>query len=107
MAVGMWESEGTDKGEGGVEAIGSRQPEERRGKGGDDREWGGDNTRTVDRGGIDTEENGMERRRREGDADSWLGQFLSRPIDRSVSPSGRVARQQGSRSPRSPTPGLE
>ena len=33
MAVGMWESEGTDKGEGGVEAIGSRQPEERGEKG--------------------------------------------------------------------------
>ena len=70
MAVGMWESEGTDKGEGFVETIGSRQPEERRGKGGDEREWGGDNNRTVDRGEMDTEENGMEGRGRESDAEA-------------------------------------
>ena len=41
-------------GEGVVETIGSRQSEERREKGGDEREWGGDNNRTVDKGEMDT-----------------------------------------------------
>ena len=75
MAVGVWESEGTDTGEGVVETIGSRQTEERRENGGDEREWGGDNNRTVDRGEMDTEENGMEGKGRESDTEArgWKG----------------------------------
>ena len=74
MAVGVWESEGTDNGERGVEAISSRQTE-RRGKGRVERERGGDNNRTMDRGGMDTDENGMEGRGREGgtEAGGWQG----------------------------------
>ena len=74
MAVGVWESEGTDKGERGVEAISSRQTE-RRGKGRVENERGGDNNRTIDRGEMDTDENGMEGRGREGDTEAggWQG----------------------------------
>ena len=70
MAVGVWESEGTDKGERGVEAVSSRQTEGRA-----ERERGGNNNRTMDRGEMDADENGMEGWGREGDTDArgWQG----------------------------------
>ena len=70
VAVGVWESEGTNKGERGVEAVSSRQTDGRF-----ERKQGGDNNRTVDRGEMDTDENGMEGRGREGDTEAggWQG----------------------------------
>ena len=76
MAVGVWESEGTYKGERSVEAVSGRQTEGR-----SERERSGNNNRTMDWGGMDADENGMERWGKEGDTDArrwqgWKGRYL-------------------------------
>ena len=50
MAVGVWEGEEPGEDEGGMEEVGTRQPEQKRGKWGDDKERGRDDNRTVDGG---------------------------------------------------------
>ena len=76
MAVGVWKSEGTDEGEGSVEAVSGRQAEGR-----PEGERGGNDNRKVDRGEMDTDENGMEGWGKEGDTDArgwqgWKGRYL-------------------------------
>ena len=66
--VSVWEGGWVCEDEGGMEEVGSRQPDKGRGKRGGDREWGGDSSRTMEGREVDTEETAVERRWREGDA---------------------------------------
>jgi hypothetical protein len=70
MAVGVWESEGAEEGDGVVEAVGCGYLEGQKGTREEEGDRRSDNRRKVDRGEMDADENGVEGRGRESDAET-------------------------------------